>query len=202
MSAPFLPALRRRLREERGLSLIEMLLTMSLFVVVVAAATSVMDTAQRVGPRDTERANAIREQQVSLDRMVNELRQAYQVLATSPRSMEVLVRLRRPGGHQNLHVAYSCNEDAPGKCIRKETIIGQPLPATGKVVIDRVLNWSGNTPPVFEFPDDFSGGITPEYVNVRVQVPAKGTRPDGFKHTVTLEDGYNARNARVVGFES
>jgi type II secretory pathway pseudopilin PulG len=202
MSFPSLPALRRRIREERGLSLVEMLLTMSLFVIVIAAAMSVMDTAERVGPRDTERANVIREQQVSLDRMVNELRQAYQILHTSPRSMEVLVRMRRNGGHQNLHVGYYCNEEAPGTCIRKEATIGQPLPATGKVVISRVLNWSSATPPVFEFPDDVTGGITPEYVNVRVQVPAKGTRPDGFRHTVTLEDGYNARNARVVGFES
>jgi len=184
------------------MGLVELLMTMFLFIFVVVAAVTVMDMGQRMGPRDTERANAIREQQVSLGRMVDELRQAYQILGTSPRSMEVLVRVRRNGGHQNVHVAYYCNEEAPGTCIRKETTIGQPLPEAGKVIIDRVLNWSNGTQPVFEFPDDGTGGITPQYVIVRVQVPAKGTRPDGFKHTVTLEDGYNARNARIIGYES
>jgi hypothetical protein len=111
------------------------------------------------------------------------------------------VRVRRAGSHANVHVAYYCNEEAPGKCIRKETTIGQPLPATGKVVIDRVLNTTPSSQPVFEFPDDPSGGITPPYVTVRVQVPAKGTRADGFTHTMTLEDGYNARNARVIGYQ-
>ena len=171
------------------MGLIELLMAMSLFVFVLVAAMSVMDNGARVGPRDSERANAIREQQVQVERMVKELRQAHQVLSTGPRSMEVLVRARRNGTHQNLHVAYYCNEDAPGKCIRKEATIGQPLPATGKVVIDRVLNWSGGTQPVFQFPDDPTGGITPPYVTVRVEVPAKGTNPDGFKHKLTLEDG-------------
>jgi hypothetical protein len=194
-------AIRRRLSDQTGVGLIELLLSMSLFVVVMVAAASVMDVGQRLGPRDTERANAIREQQVSLERMVNELRQAYQVLGTSPRSMEVLVRVSRAGSHVNLHVAYYCNDEAPGKCIRKETTIGQPLPATGSVVIDRVLNTTGASQPVFQFPDDSSGGITPPYVTVRVEVPAKGTRPDGFRHTLTLEDGFHARNARVLGYQ-
>jgi hypothetical protein len=187
--------------KESGIGLVELLLTMSMFIFVVVAAASVMETGERVGPRDTERAHAIREQQVSLERMVNELRQAYQILGTSPRSMEVLVRLRRNGGHENLHVAYYCNEEAPGTCIRKETTIGQPLPAEGKVVIDRVLNWSSGTAPVFEFADDSTGGIAPHYVTVRLEVPAKGTRSDGYKHKLTLEDGYYARNARITGFQ-
>ena len=192
---------RRRLRREGGIGLIELLMVMFLFVFVMVAAMSVMDTGQRYGPRDTERAAVIREQQVSLERMVRELRQAYQVLGTSSRSMEVLVRVRRNGTHLNLHVGYYCNEEAPGTCIRKETTIGQPLPATGRVVIDRVLNWSSGTQPVFDFPDDATGGIAPQYVTVRVEVPAKGTRSDGFKHKLTLEDGFFSRNTKITGFQ-
>jgi hypothetical protein len=201
MSSSHRRALRRHLRGERGVGLIELLMAMSLFIFVVMAAVSVMETGERLGPRDTERANAIREQQVGLERMVGELRQAYQVLGTSPRSMEVLVRVRRNGTHENLHVAYYCNEEAPGTCIRKETTIGQPLPDTGKVVINRVLNWSATTQPVFQFPDDSSGGISPQYVTVRVEVPSKGTRSDGYKHTMTLEDGFYARNTHITGFQ-
>ena len=198
---PFPRTLLRRLRAEDGVGFIELLMVMAIFMFVMSAALSVMENGERIGPKDTERANAIREQQVSLGRMVRELRQAYKVLGTSPRSMEVLVRIARNGTHESRHVAYSCDEETPGKCIRRETAIGQPLPATGAVVIDRVLNWNNGTPPVFDWPDDASNGIAPQYVTVRIEVPAKGSRTDGYKHKLTLEDGYFARNTRITGFD-
>ena len=123
------------------------------------------------------------------------------MLGTSHRSMEVLVRLRRNGTNESLHVAYYCSEEAPGKCIRKEATLGQPLPATGKVVIDRVLNWSSTTQPVFQFPDDASAGVTPQYVTVRVEVPAKGSAAKGYSSKLTLEDGFFARNLKINGFQ-
>lgn len=196
-----LAAIRARLQEERGVGLIELVTVMALFMFVMAAALSVMESGERVGPKDTERANAMQEQRAGLLRMVRELRQAYQVLGTTERSMEVLVRVYRNDTHQNLHVAYSCNDEAPGKCIRKETAIGQPLPQDGEVVIDRVLNWATPDPPVFDFPDDPSNGIRPEYVTVNVQVPAKGGRENGYGNRLTLEDGFFARNLRINGFQ-
>ena len=201
MSPSLAAAIRRRLRQQSGFSLIELLVVMSLFLFVMGAALSVMDTGGKAGPRDAERANAIREQQVGLYRMIRELRQAHQVLGTSPRSMEVLVRIARNGTHENRHVAYYCSEESPGKCIRKETNIGQPLPANGEVVIDRVLNWTASSQPVFDFPGDASNGVTPSYVTVRVEVPAAGEKPNGFRNRLTLEDGFHARNMRIVGYQ-
>lgn len=183
------------------MGLIELLVVMSVFMFVMVAALTVLETGQQIGPKDTERASAIQEQQVGLYRMVRELRQAYQVLGTSPRSMEVLVRLNRGGTSQSLHVAYYCSEEQPGKCIRKETTIGQPLPATGEVVIDRVLNWASPSQPVFLFPDDTSAGVTPHYVTVRVEVPAKGSSAKGYNSKLTLEDGFFARNMKIGGFQ-
>ena len=194
-------AIRARLRDERGIGLIELVLVMALFMFVMSAALSVMEGGERVGPKDTERANAMQEQRAGLLRMVRELRQAYRVLGTTGRSMEVLVRVYRNDTHQNLHVVYSCSDEAPGKCIRKEATIGQPLPQDGEVVIDRVLNWASPDPPVFEFPDDPSNGIRPEYVTVNVQVPAKGGRENGYRNRLTLEDGFFARNLRINGFQ-
>jgi len=196
-----LNAARGRLRDQRGVGLVELVMAMSLFLIVMTAALTVMEAGERVGPKDTERAHAIQEQQVGLYRMVRELRQAHQVLGTSPRSMEVLVRIARNGTHESRHVAYYCNEESPGKCIRKEATIGQPLPATGELVIDRVLNWSSSSQPVFQFPDDTSNGVTPQFVTVRVEVPAAGTRANGYKSRLTLEDGFSARNLRITGFQ-
>jgi hypothetical protein len=134
--------------------------------------------------------------------MVRELRQAYQVLGTTDRSMEVLVRIARNGTHESRHVAYHCSDEEPGKCIRKEAAIGQPLPVNGDVVIDRVLNWASPSPPVFTFPDDATNGIRPEYVTVTVQVPAKGGRQNGRGNKLTLEDGFYARNVRINGYDN
>ena len=194
-------AVRARLRVERGFGLIELVLVMALFMFVLVAALSVVETGQRVGPKDTERANAMQEQRAGLYRMVRELRQAHQVLGTSDRSMEVLVRIARNDTHETRHVAYSCSDESPGECIRKETTVGQPLPQDGDVVIDRVLNWASPSPPVFTFPDDASNGIRPEYVTVTVQVPAKGGRQNGYGNKMTLEDGFHARNVRINGFQ-
>jgi hypothetical protein len=200
MPLPDPAAARRAVSDQRGLGLIELVMVMALFMFVMVAALTVMETGERIGPKDTERASAIQEQQVGLYRMVRELRQAYQVLGMSPRYMEVLVRESRGGTHEDLHVAYYCSDEAPGKCIRKETTIGQPLPATGKVVIDRVLNWASPSLPVFECPDDPSC-LTPQYVTVRVEVPAKGSAANGYKNKMTLEDGFFARNMKITGFQ-
>lgn len=202
MRAPLSATVVARLRDQRGMGLVELLVVMSLFLFVMVAALQFVETGERIGPKDTERANAIREQQVGLYRMVRELRQAYQVLGTSPRSMEVLVRIARNGTHESRHVGYYCSEEAPGKCIRKETPIGQPLPASGETVIERVLNWSSASQPVFEFPDDSSNGVRPQYVTVRVEVPAKGSRANGYRNRLTLEDGFFPRNLRIAGLQS
>lgn len=196
-----LATLRARLSEDRGVGLIELVLVMALFMFVMVAALSVMETGERIGPKDTERANAIREQQVGLYRMVRELRQAYSVRGTGARHMEVLVRIARNGTHENRHVAYLCNDETPGKCIRKETEIGQPLPQAGEVVVDRVLNWTSTSKPVFQFPDDASNGISPQYVTVALEVPAKGSRQNSYRNKLTLEDGFFARNLRINGFQ-
>jgi len=194
-------AIRARLRDQRGVGLVELLAAMGLFLFVMVAALTVMESGERIGPKDTERANAIQEQRVGLYRMVRELRQAHQVLGSSPRSMEVVVRIARNGTHETRHVAYYCNDVTPGKCIRKETTIGQPLPEGGEVVIDRVLNWTSDSAPVFQFPDDTSNGVTPQFVTVTVQVPAKGARQRGYGNKLTLEDGFLARNMRINGYE-
>ena len=182
--------------------LAEVLVTTTMFSFVLLAILGLLDTAAKVAPKDQERAHAIREAQVGLNRMASDLRQAYTVLGTSPESMEVLVRLRKddpstPAVEKNTsrHVYYNCGQDNPGKCVRYEAAVGATLPTTGQTVISRVLNWDAGTDPdrrVFTYPDDDDFG--PSYVKLRVEVPAAGERKNGYSHKVVLEDGFYARN--------
>jgi prepilin-type N-terminal cleavage/methylation domain-containing protein len=191
--------LRAVLREEGGWTLIELLAVMSIFAVILGASLSLAEVSDKIGRKDTERANALREQQAGVYRMVRELRQAYQILGTTPWSIEFLVRKT---ASESKHVRFSCGDDNPGKCMRYETAIGQPLPTTGELVVDRVLNW-GQTytdAAVFDFSD--ADAVTPAYVKIHLEVPAKGERTTGYANRAVLEDGFFARNMRIVGLQN
>jgi prepilin-type N-terminal cleavage/methylation domain-containing protein len=210
MARRFLGSLRARLaQEERGMTLPEVLVSIVIFSVVLLAILGLNDTATKIVPKDTERGLAIREAQSGLDRMVRELRQAYRVVGTSPSSMQVQVRLKRDDPstptvetHVSRTVEYDCGVGQSGRCMRREAPIGQALPAGGEMVIDRILNSDydladPNDRPVFGY-DESPNPIQPTYVTVRIEVPAKGERAQGHKHTIVLEDGFHLRNL-VVG---
>ncbi len=205
--------LRRVARDESGVTLTELLVTIMLLGLVLSATLSVLDTNVRSAPRDDERAIAITEAQTGLNGMVRELRQAYSVQGSTSDSIRVLVRRRRDDPvtpaveYATLDVQYSCGSENPGQCTRREAPVGSPLPATGKPVILRVLNWEPSLPTarrVFNFDQSSdrtntasAGAINPSYVTVRIEVPAAGERREGYSNSVVLEDGFYARNVPV-----
>src|SRR5215210_4061126 len=68
-------ALRRLVRDDRGFTLIEVLVTCALLTVVLGAVLNFLTTTQRIAPKDVERNHALGEAQVGLHRMTRELRQ-------------------------------------------------------------------------------------------------------------------------------
>ena len=188
---------RRIAHEESGMGLPEVLMTIVIFSFVLGGILGLLDTTAKVAPKDQERSMAMREVQSSLDQMVRELRQAYRVVGTSPSSMRILVRRRQSDGtHVNRLVEYDCGLTVADQCLRREAPPGATLPATGQVAIDRLLNGGSGERPVFSF-DQNADSITPVYVAVRVEVPSRGERGSGYKHTVVLEDGFYARNMNL-----
>lgn len=188
-------------REQGGFALAELLVAMLCFMFVMTAVLSLLESSSRVVPRDQERSLSIREAQSGLGRMVRELRQAYEIVGTSPSSMRVKVRLRKDDPatatvetHSNWLVEYDCGVGVSGKCVRKEARPGQVPPASGPTVIQRVSNPADK--PVFSFETD-TDSVNPVYVKVRVEVPASGERKSGYSHKVVLEDGFFARNMRL-----
>lgn len=182
---------------------------------VTTAILAVLDTSARTVPRDTERATAIGEAQTGLNGMVRELRQAYRIVAWTPRSVQMRVNVLRDDpatsgpDYANLTVDYTCG-GTPARCVRREAPAGNSLPANGKVVVARVLNAATATPAersVFNFDQspDRSVGVTaasvrPTYVTVRVEVPASGERgAGGYGNKIVLEDGLYVRNVGGVG---
>jgi len=97
---------RSLLRESAGFTLVELLVAMSLFVGVMAAAGALLFTMQKSSYSDTEDANAQVETQTGLDRMVRELRQATAVTLQGDNQITVTLL----DGSQ---LSYKCDTAGP-----------------------------------------------------------------------------------------
>lgn len=181
----------RRLGDESGISVTELLVAMAVSLIVLAATFTALEAFARTVPKERERAHSIFEVQVGLARMVRELRQSYKVLSRTPDEMHVMVR----SDAQTKEVVYSCGEPHPTqtglyRCLRWEVNGGAP--GAKNVVIDRTLNGPNESVADRTFSQPDAG--SPNWVTVKVQVSAKGERSKGYAHKVTLLDGFYMRN--------
>jgi type II secretory pathway pseudopilin PulG len=173
---------------EAGYALTELLVVMSLLAIVLGAVLAFGETAQRIGPRESERAHVIHEAQVGLHRMTRELRHAYEDVTVSGPRIQADV-LMASGSRT---VSYECDRPHPTdsaytRCLR---FLGSS--AEGEVVVDRVLNGTS----VFEAHnlDAASGDTRLDYVRAVVEVAARGDLKNGYGNRIVLDDGFYMRN--------
>ena len=176
---------RLRAADQDGFTLIETMYTAVLLVVVLGASLSLTEGAQRVVPKDEERALTLHDSQVALSGMTEELRQAYTLNSTTATGMDVSVRIRGV----NRRVVFDCNEPHPSvaglkQCVRYLITGGVPGPKS--TIVPRVSSAAFTYEPV---------GVTPpKFVRLTLKVPAAGERTDGYTHKVFLDDGFYMRN--------
>jgi Tfp pilus assembly protein PilW len=186
------PVLRRIGGEQSGWTLVELLISSVLLVIILVAVLALLDTANRLGPQDNERAHDLREAQVGVYGMTRELRQAYSLVSKTGYSIEAHVWVN--GADHD--VTYDCTGNSSaginlGQCIRFESTGGTRGPST--VVIDRLLNKPGSSlPPVFSYTNNSSGKTT--YGSAHVEVSAKGARATGYGYRIALNDAFYMRN--------
>jgi len=184
--------LPRIAREESGFTLIELLISTTLLLVILVAVLALLDSANKLGPQDNERAHALREAQVGVYGMTRELRQTYSIVSSSAYTIEAHVWVN--GADHD--VTYDCTGNSSagtnlGQCIRYETVGGVAGPRT--VVVDRVVNKPGSgMTPVFTYKTNSAGKVT--YASTHVEVPSKGARKSGYKYRIALEDAFYMRN--------
>jgi len=198
--------LRRITDEQSGFTLIEQLVATVIFLLVMGAVLGLLEASNRTAPRDAERANSITEVQTGLHRMIRELRQAESITSLQAGAIEARVRLPlddpTTGGtvetHSTWDVRYSCendsNPDVTGHCIRSAAPTGNTLSGSEQV-ISRVQNWPSSTPATRQIFTLGQGTIlSPQYIRVRIEVPAKGGAKAGHRGNVILQDGFAPRN--------
>jgi prepilin-type N-terminal cleavage/methylation domain-containing protein len=173
---------RARVRAgQEGWTLVELLISVSILSVVMAAVLALLDTTWSHQPADQEWNHQIEDTRTGVYRMTRDLRQGTSISLLSAYRMSADVRLNGV----TTHVLYQC--DLGGVCTRKTSTGASPSAgAGGDVIANHVLN-ATNGVPVFTQP-------SPGYFKVAVQASATGSYTTNASHTLTYTDGFYARN--------
>jgi type II secretory pathway pseudopilin PulG len=177
---------------QAGYALTELLVVTSLLAIVLGAVLTLGETSQRIAPRESERAEVIREAQIGMDRMTRELRETYSLVSITVNKVDAWVPVL--GGGQR-RVAYECDVAHPTatgrtRCVRYDVAV-DGTKSNAQVVVDGVLNGAvDSATPVFVR----GSAPTTDYVKTTVEVSAKGDLKNGYDHRILLEDGFYMRN--------
>jgi prepilin-type N-terminal cleavage/methylation domain-containing protein len=171
--------------DERGFSLIELLVAMTVLTTVMVATLSVLDSSSRMARSDTDRASAIQDAQVGLDRMVRELRHTRLVNTASPQVLDVTLLQRGI----SRRVVIDCSVADPAttgqrRCTRSAD------GGTPQVLVDRVRD-IGTDSRAFTY-SPATGA--PKHVTVRLGVATDDGRISGHSRSLVLTDGTALRN--------
>jgi Tfp pilus assembly protein PilW len=172
-------ALRRFLRGERGLGLVELLVVIPMMTVVLLGIYALYNVGAKSQQRSSSRVETLLREQNGLERMTREMRQAVSFTPVSSQILDAVTYVRPAGGgaSQQRHVRYECQD---GACTRFEGAVGGTL-GTGEIVISNIQN-----PDVFFFSPD---SVNPTYVSVKIEVTSKGA-----SNPIVLDGGFALRN--------
>jgi type II secretory pathway pseudopilin PulG len=170
-------------REERGMTLIELLIAASLGLVVIGGALAIFVGAVRSEPRAGSKVAAIQQARVTVDRITRELRQGLETPTASSSKLAIVTYVKAVtcGGAAAstsipCRVTYECSA---GACTR---VVAQP---NGSAPGPSVQVASGlSSTNVFSY---LPTAADPSYVGVSLAFSAEG-------QPVILSDGVALRN--------
>jgi type II secretory pathway pseudopilin PulG len=169
--------LRRRLgADQSGHTLVELLVALPIALIVLSVALLALETTVRQEHRTRDHSATLRDQQVGLERMTRELREATSFTFLTSQKVEFEAYLRSAGGLRRIR--YDCSSGT--NCLRLEGPVGGTVSGPTPI-IDALEN-----PDVFEPEPDF---VNPRYVGVVASVRIAPERP-----LITLRDGVDLRN--------
>jgi Flp pilus assembly pilin Flp len=174
-----LSAVRRFIRDERGLGLVELLVVIPMMAVVLMGIYSLYNVGAKSQRSNNVRVTTLLREQNGLERMTREMRQAVTFTPVSSQVLDAVTYVRPSGGGTSVqrHVRYECLD---GACTRYEGAVGGAL-GTGETVISGLEN-----PDVFFFSPD---SVNPTFVSVKLEVTVQGAG-----NPIVLDGGFALRN--------
>ena len=169
-------AVRRFLRGERGISLVELLVVIPMSAVSLIGMYGLYNLGAKDQGLNTGRAQALLRAQNGLERMTREMRQALTVNAVSSQVLDAETYVRPPSGATSVekHVRYEC---LSGTCTRYEGPANGTTYTLSEVIVRNVQN-----------ADNFllqTDTVNPKWVVVRLEV-----KPTGFNNPIVLSGGF------------
>jgi Tfp pilus assembly protein PilW len=170
----------QRLRCQRGVSLIELLVVVPMLVLVLLSIYALSNVGAKGQRQTNDRANSLLRQQNGLERMTREMRQAVSFTPVSAQILDAETYVRVSGADTSTRrrVRYECQS---GSCVRYEGPANGSLTSGPETVIPDVQNSD-----VFFFEPN---SVNPNFVAVKLEIDVEGaTNP------ATLDGGFALRN--------
>jgi prepilin-type N-terminal cleavage/methylation domain-containing protein len=174
------PLFRLRLRDERGMSLIELLTVMPMLAIVLLGIYGLYNVGAKSQQETNTRVRSLMQQQSGMERISREMRQATAITPVSSQIIDATTWVRPTSGGASVQrrVRYDCST---GTCNRWEGPAGGSL-TTGPVpIITNVVNAD-----IFDLQPN---SVDPTYVVMRVEVQVQGAN-----NPITLDGGFALRN--------
>lgn len=171
--------------DERGITLVELLVGMTLTLVMMSLALDLLGTGTRTQDRAVARADTVAQVQEGVSRLMRDLHQVASFNFLSDQVVDVDIR-QSPTSSTLVRVRYDCSqgaacrryEAAPGQSLPP---VGQPMPVPGVVLAEGIVD-----PKVFTANPD---AVNPRWVGIRLVLKVRGaTQP------VVVTDGTSMPN--------
>lgn len=193
--------LRNMLRDERGMTLVELMVASMMTLAVLGAASYLMVIAVQTQPEISDQSFDIQQGRVFEERFTRELRASYKIEPSpsptaSTLSFDTYVRSTTCGGALQTNpavpaipcrVTYTCATDT---CYRAEGSPsaggGTPVKEVSGLASPAVFGTDPNTPPTSP---STPLSTNPDYITVHLAFPSRGG-----SGPVTLDDGVDLRN--------
>lgn len=193
-------------RDESGMTLIEMLVAALMSVIIVGASCSMLISAVRDQPALSKKAQNVTTARYQLERMVRELRNGVSLITKTPSEVAMLAQVRRVscGGEPQTsssadpvqcRVTYRCSE---ATCTRSEatpegTPVGTPSVAVsglGETDVFCFVPSAAADPTECGPAQEGENAVSPTFVGINLDVP----NPEG-PGLLTISDGATLRSA-------
>lgn len=180
---------RLRLLEERGFTLAELLVAISMLIAVLAAAVPVLVSSVNNEPRLRERAGKIQQARTLMEALGRDLRSGYVVDSSTASTLAFRSYLHQTACNAGpsptatailCRVSYSC---ASGACTRQVANPDGSSPGALRTLVSGL-----STSSIFTYT-----GTPTSFVQVSIVFPAKGG-----DDAITLTDGFGLRNAGLT----
>jgi Tfp pilus assembly protein PilW len=170
--------LPRRLKDQSGFTLVELLVAMPIAMIVLSMAMLAVATTVRNEQRSREHKEALRAQTIGLERLTRELREATSFRFLTSQLVEFNGWVRTGGTAEQRSIRYDCTSGS--YCLRQEGPLNGAVSGNTRI-IDALEN-----PDVFQPEPDFAN---PRYVGIVARVRIADDR-----RLITLRDGVDLRN--------